>query len=203
MNHLQSVDNINALITLIKSYGLLGPAVAFALFIIQAVLPVFPYMILATAGGILFGFKLGFFLAWSGALIGACLAYWVCRIAGTERVIKTVKNRYAFDLREFDRRFAFWSIVLARILPVVPTPIINATAALTGVPFWVFFFSSAIGKLPTALLYTGLGLSLFQIQDVRLALLLLGVVLFLLLAGHYLGKKRLLASKYKSQGKNG
>ncbi|MDD2511498.1 MAG: TVP38/TMEM64 family protein, partial [Syntrophomonas sp.] len=159
---LQVLGSINGISAYLKSYGLLAPAVASALFIVQAVFPVFPYVLLAAAGGLLFGFKLGFFLAWSGALAGACLAYWICRLAGSDWVIKTIQHRFSYDIREIDTRLAFWSIIIARVLPVVPTPIINAAAALAGVPFWTFFFSSAIGKLPTALLYTGLGLCLFQ-----------------------------------------
>lgn len=189
----QSLDSITAISTFLKSYGLLAPIVASALFIVQAIFPVFPYVILAAAGGLLFGFKLGFFLAWSGALAGACLAYWICRLAGSEWVIKTIQSRFSYDIRDIDTRLAFWSIIIARVLPVVPTPIINAAAALAGVPFWTFFFSSAIGKLPTALLYTGLGLCLFQVKDIRLTLLVLGLILLLLVAGRYLGKKRLLS----------
>src|SRR5690606_1709480 len=76
---------------------------------------------------------------------------------------------------------AFWSIVIARIIPVVPTPLINLAAAISGVSFWNFFFSSAIGKLPSALLYTSLGLCLVRMQDARLVLTLLGVTILLYL----------------------
>lgn len=195
--NLPPLDNVNAISAFLNSYGLLAPAVASALFIMQAVLPVFPYMILAAAGGALFGFKLGFFLAWSGALTGACLAYWICRLAGSEWVIETIESRFSYDLRQIDRRLAFWSIVFARVLPVLPTPIINAAAALAGVPFRIFFFSSAIGKLPSALLYTGLGLCLVQAGDIRLTSLLLVLVLLLLLGGRYLRRKYLLFSGKK------
>ena len=124
----QSLDSITAISTFLKSYGLLAPIVASALFIVQAIFPVFPYVILAAAGGLLFGFKLGFLLAWSGALAGACLAYWICRLAGSEWVIKTIQSRFSYDIRDIDTRLAFWSIIIARVLPVVPTPIIMPPA---------------------------------------------------------------------------
>lgn len=178
-------NNVAILSSYIRSYGILAPAITFVLFTLQAILPVFPYVILTAAAGLLFGFKTGFLLSWSGALTGACIAFGLCRWLGSDWVMARFGSRFDFDLRGMNSRLAFWSIIIARIIPVVPTPLINAAAALGGVGFTVFFFSSAIGKLPTALLYTGLGLSLFKIQDIKLTLTILGVILLLMAAGHY------------------
>jgi len=183
--------NIIILSNYIKSFGLLAPAVAFGLFVIQAVLPVFPYIILAAAGGILFGFKMGFLLAWSGALVGACLAYWLCKFMGTDWVIKIVQSRFGYNLRRINPEMAFWSIIVARIVPIVPTPMINIAAALGGISFWVFFLSSAIGKIPSAVLYTGLGLCLFEIRDIKLTLGILSLIIITAMIGHYLAKRRM------------
>ncbi|MDD3268963.1 MAG: VTT domain-containing protein [Syntrophomonadaceae bacterium] len=180
------LHNVAALTAYIRNYGILAPVITFILFTLQAIFPVFPYVILTAATGLLFGFKTGFLLSWSGALTGACIAFWLCRWLGSEWVIARFQSRFDFDLRGMDSRLAFWSIIIVRIVPVVPTPLINAAAALGGVSFATFFFASAIGKLPTALLYTGLGLSLFKIQDIKLTLTILGVILFLILAGRYL-----------------
>lgn len=152
---------------------------------LQATLPIFPYIILASAGGILFGFKLGFWLAWLGALTGACLAYWMCRWLGYLDFLQKIYRRLGYDVNQLNTSLAFWTIVLARIVPVIPTPLINATAALGGVPFLNFMVSSAIGKIPSAVLYTGLGLALFNAQDVKTALLILaGALLLILLIWH-------------------
>lgn len=183
---LHNLSNAAQLTNYIRSYGLLAPAAAYSLFVLQAIFPVFPYIILTAAAGLLFGFKYGFFLAWFGALTGACIAFSLCRWLGSDWVISKFRSRFDFDLRGMDGRLAFWTILIARIIPVVPTPLINAAAALSGVSFATFIFSSAIGKLPTALLYTGLGLSLFQIRDIKLSLTILGIILILILTGRYL-----------------
>lgn len=182
--------NINYVTSYIKTFGVLAPLVAFGLFVVQAALPVFPYIILAAAGGLLFGFKLGFLLSWSGALFGATLAYWICRWLGAEWAGIRIKQRFGYDIKKTDSGLAFWSIVVARIIPVVPTPFINAVAAVGGVSFWNFFFSSAIGKIPSAVLYTGLGLALFKTQDIKLALIILGTILALMVVGRYYAKDR-------------
>ena len=78
------LTNVNEVIAYVKTFGVMAPLVAFGLFVVQAALPVFPYVILAAAGGLLFGFKMGFLLSWSGALVGATIAYWVCRLLGAD-----------------------------------------------------------------------------------------------------------------------
>ncbi len=52
-------ENLAVLSSYVQHFGAWAPAVAFLLFIIQAALPVFPYIILAAAGGMLFGLKTG------------------------------------------------------------------------------------------------------------------------------------------------
>jgi len=182
-------SNIHGLIAYINGFGIFAPLVAFILFMIQAILPVFPYIILTAAGGILFGFKIGFFLSWLGALTGACLAYWMCRLLGYSQFLQRFYTSMGYDVRQLNTSMAFWTIVIARIIPIVPTPIINAAAALGGVSFPNFFASSAIGKLPSAILYTGLGLALFNAKDVQTALLIIGITLLVLLLIKYQAKR--------------
>jgi uncharacterized membrane protein YdjX (TVP38/TMEM64 family) len=173
----------------IQHFGVWAPAVAFFLFIVQAALPVFPYIILAAAGGILFGFKTGVLLAWSGALIGACINYWFCRRVGYEKVSRWLFKRYGYDPNNQNASTAFWSIVISLVLPFVPTALVNAGAAFGGVSFRNFFLAVAIGKIPTAVLYTGLGLALFKAREVRTILLIIAGTIILLLALKILGRK--------------
>ncbi len=191
MDFFQNVSNVSVsmIIDYIRAFGILAPLVAFVFFMVQAALPVFPYVILAAAGGLLFGFKLGFLLSWLGALAGACLAYWICKLLGGEWAAQKIKNRWDYDVKRVNGEMAFWTIVLARVVPVVPTPIINVAAALGGVPFWNFFFSSAIGKIPSAVLYTGLGICLFQTRDIKLTLSIIAAILALVAVGRYMTKK--------------
>lgn len=191
MEIVQSFSNISVVSAYLKEFGVLAPAVAFILFVIQAALPIFPYIILASVGGLLFGFKIGLLLAWSGALAGACLAYWICRLSASNRMITFLEKRFNYDVTKVDGELAFWSIVIARIIPVVPTPLINVVAALSGVGFWTFFFSSAIGKIPTAVLYTGLGICLFNSEDIKLTLLIIAAIITLAVVGRYLSKGKI------------
>lgn len=188
----QNLSNLSVTVVVnyVQSFGFMAPVVAFVLFAIQAALPVLPYIVLASAGGLLFGFRTGFLLAWAGALTGACLAYSISRWAAGNWAREKILTRWGYDLKQIDRETAFWSIVMARVIPVVPTPVINVVAGVGKVPFWSFFLSSAIGKIPTALLYTGLGISLFRNRDVKSTILILAAILLIAMGGRYWVRNR-------------
>jgi Uncharacterized conserved protein len=182
-------SSLHSIILYINGFGIFAPLAAFILFMIQAILPVFPYVILAAAGGIIFGFKLGVLLSWLGALTGACIAYWMCRVLGYSRFLQRFYTRMGYDVRQLDSSMAFWTIIVARIIPIIPTPLINAAAALGGVSFPNFVASSAIGKIPSAVLYTGLGLALVKSKNIKTFLLIIGLTLAFFLLVKYQGKK--------------
>lgn len=184
-----ALEGVHELVQCIRGLGLIAPIIIFVLFAVQAALPIFPYIILAAAGGIIFGFELGLFLAWSGALTGACLAYWICRIIGYQRLSDYLERRWQYRIPALNPSASFWTIVAARIIPLIPTPLINLVAAVSGVPFWTFFASSAIGKIPTAVLYTGLGLALFSVKEIETILYLLGGLILLAVLLHYLARR--------------
>lgn len=182
-------SSLSVLSDYVKHFGAWAPVVAFLLFAIQAALPVFPYIVLAAAGGMLFGLKLGFLLAWTGALTGACLCYWVCKLLGHNPLSNWLYSRYGYDVDNYNPNIAFWTIVVSRIMPFVPTPFINIAAALGGVSFGNFLLASAIGKIPTAFLYTCVGLAIFNARDINTILIVITVTIILLLGFRVLARK--------------
>lgn len=178
-------NNYTCVIAYVNQFGAFAPLVFFLLFVIQAMLPVFPYLILAAAGGFLFGFQQGILLSWFGALTGASLAYWICRWFGIGNFLNKYYIRCGYDTGKLSPRAAFWTITIIRIIPVVPTPLINVGAALGEVPFPTFLLASAIGKIPAAVLYTGLGLALFQAQDIKTILFIIAAAIFIMILAKY------------------
>lgn len=173
----------------VQQFGVWAPVVVFILFVIQSAVPVFPYIILAAGGGLLFGFKTGVLLAWSGALTGSCINYWLCRRLGYEKVSRWLYKRYGYKKEKQSASIAFWSIVVSLVLPFMPAPLVSAAAAFGGISFWNFLLALAIGKIPTAVLYTGLGLALFKAREVDKILLIITATIIVLLGLKMLGRK--------------
>lgn len=175
----------------IKTFGYLAPLIAFLLIALQATFPFLPYGILTAATAILFGFKAGFLISWIGALSGASISYWTGRYFGNDFLKNIFQKLFSIKIEKINSETAFWSIVLAHIIPVFPISFVNIAAVLGKVSYRNFLLSSAIGIFPSAILYTGLGLLLFKVQDINIVLAILIAVISLLILGRYIAKKHL------------
>jgi uncharacterized membrane protein YdjX (TVP38/TMEM64 family) len=94
-----------------------------------------------------------------------------------------MQKKYEFDMRSINQKNIFWVLFISRIFPIVPTPIINVGAGLGGVSFRIFSLSSALGKLPWAIIYVLLGDYLLKSRNLINTLLILTVIIILSIAG--------------------
>lgn len=176
-------SNIDSTVSYLKSFGVYGPLVAFILFFLQAIAPIIPYIIIAGAAGMIFGKWIGFLLAWLGALAGAWFLYWIAGKYTDNRLIVKLHHHYNFNVNRIDNRYIFWVLLACRIFPVIPTPIINIGSALAGVSAKIFLTSSALGKLPWAIVYVALGNYLMKSKDITNTLTLIGLILLISFLG--------------------
>lgn len=182
---------VNSAVDYLRSFGVWMPLVTFILFVVQAMFPVFPYFILAGAAGLIFGFWEGFAMAWLGSLTGACCEFYLVRITKWDWLHRLIKNRYKIDISRVRPGLGFTTIVVARIFPVVPTPVINVVSGISGISFAVFFAASAVGKIPTALAFCGVGSRFYFSHNVlESLLLLLAVFVFGALGMRFVQKRR-------------
>ena len=79
----------------------------FILFVIQAIAPIVPYVVIAGAAGMIYGYLQGFFLAWVGALVGACILFWLSKSVARDFFIDHLKDKYNFDLKNVDDTHVF------------------------------------------------------------------------------------------------
>jgi uncharacterized membrane protein YdjX (TVP38/TMEM64 family) len=192
---LHHIHNLRFFVEYVRSFGYLAPAVVLILFIIQAAVPIFPYAVLVATAVIIFGFKIGFLLSIMGATLGSTVCYWICRQFGSEWFNRKILGRFGYNTNKINSGTAFWSIVLAHQVPVFPSAVIAATAALSKVSWGSFVVSTALGLIPTTMVYSGLGLYLFHLQDMRKILLVLAIILLALFLGKNLVKKKLVPPK--------
>jgi phospholipase D1/2 len=119
--------------------------------------PASPLMI---AGGI-FGFLPGFLYNLLGTWLGGVTTYFLGRILGRDFVMHLAGNRLKKVERAVARR-GFWSLVTLRLLPI-PYPLVNYTAALTGIPPGLFMVTTFLGLIPANLLFAYFASSLLHL----------------------------------------
>lgn len=129
-----------------------GMAVLFALF------PVLPYPIIGGILGAAYGPMAGGLLTWVGSWLASMILFLLVRRvyrAWGEQVLRRYGR--AGKLTALFERNAFLAILFARLIPFVPSVLVNAYAALSQVSLSVYAAASALGKIPSMLLFALLG----------------------------------------------
>lgn len=134
----------------------LGPwsfVLAPLLMIVVAILPI-PAEFPAMLNGMIFGPLIGTTITWLGAIVGAWISFELARRFGrplTERFVKSTL------LERTDRAVdsAGWpGLLTLRLIPAVAFTALNWGAGLTTVPRWTFLWTTTLGILPGAIVFT-------------------------------------------------
>ena len=117
-----------------------------------------PGSILTIGAGFAFGLWKGFLAAWTGAILGASLAFLVARFVARDKIESIAKRNEKF--RKIDSAIGQQGaklVFLLRLSPVIPFNLSNYFYGLTGVKFWPYVFASWSGMIPGTFLYVYIG----------------------------------------------
>lgn len=113
----------------------------------------FPGLPFTVAAGALFGTLLGSALSWVGAMIGAMIGYTVSRTIG-HKVVARWLQRYERANTAVGQASSFHGLLRLRLIPVIPIGTVNFIAGLAHSPFGIYLLATAIGIIPSTLIYT-------------------------------------------------
>lgn len=140
----------------IKSWGIWGQFGVIGLMVAHSFIP-FPAEFVAIAAGMSFGIVWGTLLTWTGAMLGALLAFGIARKLGRPFVADILTPG---QLAKIDKSAAVTGVpamIAMRLVPVIAFNLINYGAGLTEVGLWRFTWTTAIGILPLTFLMAMLG----------------------------------------------
>ncbi|MDK3073452.1 VTT domain-containing protein [Sedimentitalea sp. JM2-8] len=160
-------QNRESLLTF-RDQNLPGMAAVFLLAYVTVVAFSLPGAAIASiTGGFLFGLGLGVCLNVTAATIGACLIFLAAqlgigavvsaRLETSEGKLKRLKD----GLRENEISI----LLLLRLVPAVPFFVANLLPALVGVKFGNFVWTTALGIVPGAIVFTWIGVGLGEVFD--------------------------------------
>lgn len=123
-----------------------------------ALFPIAPYKVIIAILGYAYGTVWAATISWFGTTIAAVILYAAVRSLYQEPG-RRLLSKYAAVNRftAVVERRPFQSILLARLLPIIPQMAVNIYAGVASIPFWTYTTASAIGKIPAILLYAWLG----------------------------------------------
>ena len=145
----------------VRSWGMWGVAGAIALMVLHSFVP-FPAEIVAMANGMLYGPLWGTVITWTGAMLGAYLAFGLARWLGRPFVLQMVARRHHEKLDDWVTRQGGGMLLLSRFVPVISFNLINYAAGLTAISWWTFTWATGLGILPLTFLMVLMGNGLWS-----------------------------------------
>ena len=174
-----------AIEALIKASGGWAYVLAYGYTVAVAVIP-FPAEFPAMFNGMLFGPVVGTIITWSAAVLGAQASFELARRFGRPLVARFVRPQTVERADELVLASGALGLLLLRLTPVIAFTAINWTAGLTALDRWTFFWTTALGIIPGAILFTvsGSGLAALYGSHPVLAIVLLLALLALAFLVH-------------------
>ncbi len=141
---------------LIRSLGFWGVLGSVGLMIMHSFVP-FPAELIAVANGMVYGPLWGTVITWTGAMLGALLAFGLTRALGRPFVEHMVKRRDWQSLDDWAAAQGGRVVLLARLVPMIAFNLINYAAGLSRISWWTFTWTTAVGILPLTVLMVVMG----------------------------------------------
>jgi uncharacterized membrane protein YdjX (TVP38/TMEM64 family) len=139
-----------------QGWGVWAPLVSIALMILHSFVP-FPAELIAIANGMLFGPVGGTLVTWTGAMLGAPLAFALARRFGRPLVDRLVARQAWAGAEALHACCDARTLLLARLVPVISFNLINYAAGVLDVGWWRFLWTTGLGILPITVASVTLG----------------------------------------------
>ena len=164
---------------LIRSWGMWGVLGSICLMIAHSFIP-FPAEFVAFANGMAYGPVWGIVITWTGAMLGALIAFALARKLGRPFVERMVASRDWHRLDDWAAKDGWQVVLAARFIPVIAFNLINYAAGLTRLTWWQFIWTTGVGILPLTVLMVVMGDNIESLSwESWLLLLAGGIVLWL------------------------
>ncbi|QDP42211.1 TVP38/TMEM64 family protein [Radiobacillus deserti] len=155
--HIMIQADITVFKEYVLSFGSLAAIVSALLMVFQSVIAPLPAFVITFTNGIVFGWLWGALLSWSSAMLGATLCFYLAKWFGRPLVERLVSKKALFWWDAFFEKYGSYSILIARLVPVISFDLVSYGAGLTTVTFWRFFWATGLGQMPATILYSYLG----------------------------------------------
>lgn len=146
----------------ISSFGSGAPLVFISIQILQVIFAPVPGEATGFIGGYIFGILMGFVYSSVALTIGSVINFAIGRFLGKHYVRKIIPSKYLQKIDKVVKREGALVIFIFFIFPGFPKDYLSLFLGVTALPFRVFFFIAAIGRMPGTFLLSLQGAMLFE-----------------------------------------
>ena len=140
----------------IRALGMWGVLASIGFMVLHSFIP-FPAELVAIANGMIYGPVVGTLITWTGAMLGASVAFCLARNLGRPFVERMVSRNNWQRLDEWAAQDGWRVVLVSRLIPVIAFNMVNYAAGLTRLTWWQFLWTTGIGILPLTLLMVIMG----------------------------------------------
>mgnify|MGYP002754758565 FL=1 len=181
---LLSTGDISATVEYIRGYGDWAAVFAFFLTLFVNALGFPPAIIFSTANVMLFGIVPGIILSCAAETVGVTIAFLLMRFYfrdAAEKVI--IKSPFLSKIDRYSGTKGFFVMLIARMIPYVPSALLNAVGALSSIRLRDYVIASFVGKFPSTGIEAIIGHDLIVKQPDNTRLVVVIICAIVLIAG--------------------
>lgn len=142
--------DIPATVEYIRSFGEWAVVFAFLLTLFTNALGFPPAVIFSTANVILFGIVPGIILSCVAETVGVTIAFLLMRFYFREAAEKAIaKSPFLAKIDRYSGNKGFFIMLIGRMVPYLPSAVMNAVGALSSIRFRDYVLASLVGKFPS------------------------------------------------------
>lgn len=160
----------------IRSYGPYAVVVSFGIVVFINSVAVLPNIFMLAANGIIFGILEGTLISWAAESVGVIISFAFMRYFFRDYAHNVIIRSNALQkVNDFSGNNGFQIMLIARSIPFIPSGLITALGALSGIRWRDYILATLIGKLPSAWIEVTLGhdLASYREHTTRLTVLIL------------------------------
>ena len=134
----------------IKSYGELAVVFSFLLTLFVNALGFPPAIIFSTANTLIFGIFWGIVISVAAETVGVTISFLLLRFLFRDTAKKLIsKSKFLSSVDKYSSQKGFLVMLIARMVPYIPSGVLNAVGALSSLSLRDYVISAFIGKFPS------------------------------------------------------
>lgn len=188
--------DIPATVEYIRSFGEGAIVFAFLLTLFTNALGFPPAVIFSTANVILFGIVPGIILSCMAETVGVTIAFVLMRFYFREAAEKAIaKSPFLTKVDQYSGSKGFIIMLIGRMVPYLPSAVMNAVGALSSIRFRDYVLASLVGKFPSTGIEAIIGHDLIMQQEDNTRLIIVVICAGILIYGAIRYEKRMMRTE--------
>ena len=170
----------------IKSYGEMAIVFSFLLTLFVNALGFPPAIIFSTANTLIFGIFWGIVLSVAAETVGVTISFLLLRFFFRDSAKQLIaKSKFLSSVDKYSSQKGFMVMLIARMVPYIPSGVLNAVGALSSLNLREYFLASLVGKFPSTGIEAIIGHDAIMQQEDNTRIIVVVILAIILIVGAF------------------